>query len=86
MLLNYHIGSIVLGLLCIGVRERFGWGGIQAAGWSTTCVSAGSLDTTLTEPHPNSNTQQSKNNTANVVVQQHSRKLLKMGILMPETC
>jgi len=23
---------------------------------------------------------------ANVVVQQHSRKLLKMGILMPETC
>jgi len=30
--------------------------------------------------------QQSKNNTANVVVQQHSRKLLKMDILMPETC
>jgi len=29
---------------------------------------------------------QSKNNTANVVVQQHSRKLLKMDILMPETC
>jgi len=24
--------------------------------------------------------------SANVVVQQHSRKLLKMGILMPETC
>jgi hypothetical protein len=31
-------------------------------------------------PHPNSNTQQPKNNTANVVVQQHSRKLLKMDI------
>jgi len=43
-------------------------------------------DTTLAEPHPNSNTQQTKNVTANVVVQQHSRKLLKMGILMPETC
>jgi len=24
--------------------------------------------------------------SANVVVQQHSRKLLKMDILMPETC
>jgi len=37
-------------------------------------------------PHPNSNTQQIKNETTNVVVQQHSCKLLKMGILMPETC
>ena len=46
---------------------------------------AGSPDTTLAEPHHNSNTQQSKNNTANVVVQQHSRKLLKMDILLPET-
>ena len=35
--------------------------------------------------HPNSNTQQIKNETANVVVQQHSRKLLQMGILMPQT-
>jgi len=67
MLLNYHIGCIVLGLLRVGVRVRFG------------------PDTTLAEPHPNFNTQQSKNNTANVVVQQHSRKLLKMDILMPET-
>jgi len=77
MLLKYLIGSIVLGLLCVGVRVRFGWGGIRAAG---------SPDTTPAEPHPDSNTQQSKNNTANEVVQQHSRKLLKMGILMPETC
>ena len=41
-------------------------------------ASAGSPDTTLDEPHPNSNTQPSKNNTANVVFQQQSRKLLKM--------
>jgi len=47
---------------------------------------AGIPDTTLAEPHPNSDTQQSKNNTADVVVQQHSRKLLKMDILMSETC
>jgi len=77
VLLNYHIGCIVLGLLCVGVRVRFGWGGIRAAG---------SPDTTPAEPHPNSNTQQSKNNTANVIVQQHSRKLLKMDILIAETC
>ena len=49
-------------------------------------ASAGSPDSTLAELHPNSNTQQSKNNTANVVVQQHGCKLLKMDILMPETC
>jgi len=62
--------------------------------WTTTlavlfldcCVLELGCDSTLAEPHPNSNTQQSKNNTANVVVQQHSRKLLKMDILMPETC
>ena len=50
------------------------------------CASVGSLDTTLAKPRPNCNTQQIKNETANVAVQQHSRKLLNMGILMPETC
>ena len=56
---------------------RFGSVGIRAAG---------SPDTALDETHPNSNTQQSKKETANVVVQQHSGKLLKMDILMPDTC
>ena len=46
---------------------------------------AGNPDTTPAELHPNSNTQKSKNNTAIVVVQ-HSRKLLEMDILMPDTC
>jgi len=45
---------------------------------------SGTPGATLVEPHPNSNTQQIKNETANVVVQQHSRKLLKMGMLIPE--
>ena len=31
-------------------------------------------------------THRTKNNTANVVIQQNSRKLLMMGILMSETC
>jgi len=34
----------------------------------------------------NSNTHRTKNNTINVVIQQNSRKLLMMAILMSETC
>jgi len=34
----------------------------------------------------NSNTHRAKNNTINVVIQQNSRKLLMMDILMSETC
>ena len=37
-------------------------------------------------PHKISNTQRNKNKTTNVVIQQHSRKLLMMDILMSETC
>ena len=65
---------------CMGVVACVCVSGLRAE------ASADSPDTTLAEPHPNSNTQQSKNNSANVVVQQHIRKLLKMGILMPKTC
>ena len=31
MLLNYHIGCFFLGLLCVGVWVRIGYGGIRAA-------------------------------------------------------
>ena len=54
--------------------------------WSFCCASAGKPDTSPAEPHPYSNTRQTKNETANMVVQQHIRILLKMSILMPETC
>ena len=43
-------------------------------------------DTTPTQPHRNSNTHRTKKNTTNVVIQQNSRKLLMMDILMSETC
>ena len=87
MLLNCHIGCYVLGLLCVGVWVRLGWSGIRVAGRSTTCcASAGSPDASVAELLPNSNTQQTKNVTATVVVQQHSREILKMGIFMPKTC
>jgi len=47
---------------------------------------AGSPDTTLANRTQNPTHTKPRTNSANVVVQQHSRKLLKMGILMPGTC
>ena len=65
--------------------------------WITTLVvlfgvvsvlqaSACNTDTTPTQPNRNSNTHRTKNNTTSVVIQQNSRKLLMMDILMSETC
>jgi len=34
ILLNYQIGRIVLGLMCVGVSVWLGWSGIRVAGWS----------------------------------------------------
>ena len=70
--------------MCVGVSVWFVWSGIRVAGWST--ASACNTDTTPSQPHRNSNTHPTKNNTTNVVVQQNSRKLLMMDILMSETC
>ena len=33
ILLNYHIGRIVLGSMCVGVSVWFGWSGIRVAGF-----------------------------------------------------
>jgi len=49
-------------------------------------ASACNTDTTPNKPHLNSNTHRTKNNTTNVVIQQNSRKLLMIDILMSETC
>jgi len=49
-------------------------------------VEACNTDTTQTQPHQISNTQRTENNTTDVVIQQHSCKLLMMDILMSETC
>ena len=49
-------------------------------------ASACNTDTTPTQLHLNSNTHRTKNNTTNVIIQQNSRKLLKMDIWMSETC
>ena len=57
-----------------------------AATLHTSCAPACNTDTTQTQPYQISNTQQNKNKTTNVVIQQHSRKLLMADILMSETC
>jgi len=49
-------------------------------------ASACNTNTTPTQPHRNTNTHRTKNNTTNVVIQQNSPKLLMMDILMSETC
>jgi len=55
--------------------------------WSFSVVGLGwYLCSRLQLPHRNSNTHRTKNNMTNVVIQQNSRKLLMMDILMSETC
>jgi len=49
-------------------------------------ASACNTGTTQTQLHQISNTQQTENKTTDVVIQQHSRRLLMMDILMSETC
>jgi len=49
-------------------------------------AAACNTDITPTQPHRNCNTHRTKNNTTNSVIQQNSRKLLMMYILMSETC
>jgi len=51
-----------------------------------SCASACHTDTTPTQPHRNSNTHRTKNNTTNMLIQQNSRKPLMVAILMSETC
>jgi len=58
------------------------WVGVVSVLQAEVC----NTDTTPTQPHRISNTHRAKNNTTNVVIQQISRKILMMDILMSETC
>ena len=77
MLLNYHIGRLVLSSLCAG---NLVW--LVLSGARLACKTSA----TQNQPHQISNTQLTENKTTDVVIQQHSRKLLMMDILMSETC
>ena len=70
MLFNYHICRFVLGSLCVGDLVRL-------------------KPATRTPPKPShtkSPTHNEPRTLTDVVIQQHSRKLLMMDILMSETC
>ena len=86
MLLNYHIGRLVLSSLCVGELVRLVLGGVRFCRLKHNCASACNTGTTQTQPHQISNTQRTENKVTDVVIQQHSRKLLMMDILMSETC
>ena len=73
---------VVLFLVRCVLEFRCGWVGVVSVLHAEAC----NTDTTPTQPHRNSNTHRTKNNTTNVVIQQNSRKLLMMDILMSETC
>jgi len=69
---------------CRRVLEfRCGWVGVVSV---LQAASACNTDTTPNHLHWNCNTHRTKNNTTYVVIQQNSRKLMMMDILMSETC
>ena len=74
---------VVLFLVRYVLEFLCGWVGVVSV---LQAEAACNTDTTPTQPHRNSNTYRTKNNTTNVVTQQNSRKLLKMDILMSQTC
>ena len=69
MLMNYHIGRLVLSSLCVG---GFGAAGFELCSFCRLkqCF----------------NTHRTENKMTDVVIHQHSRKLLKMDILISEKC
>jgi len=58
----------------------------RVAGRSTVVLQTATRALLKTQPHQISNTRRTENKTTDVVIQQHSRKLLKMDILKSETC
>jgi len=80
----------VLVSMCVGVSVWLVWSGIRVTGRST--ASACNTDTTpFINSHPNPATPKlqhtsKEEHTTNVVIQQNSRRLLMMDVLMSETC
>ena len=78
MLMNYHIGRRVLSSLCVGA--------FAAAGIYYLVLQPAKRTPPNINRNKSSNTQRTENKTTDVVTHQHSRKLLKIDILMSETC
>ena len=74
---------------CCQVTKDLGWGltrSLHIPHEQNSCASACKTNITQNQPHQISNTQRTENKTTDVVIHQHSRKLLMMDILMSETC
>ena len=74
------ITLVVLFLVRCVLEFRCSWVGVVSVLQAEAC----NTDTTPTQLHRNSNTHRTKNNTTNVIIQQNSRKLLMMDILISE--
>ena len=77
--MNYHIGRLVLSSLCVGDLVRLVFSGARIG--DRSCASAYKTSITQNQSHQISNTLRTENKTIDVVIQQHSRKLLMMDIL-----
>ena len=78
------ITSVVLFSVCCVLGIWCGW--VWVVPVLQAEASAYNTGTIQTQQHQISNIQRNKNKTTDVVIQQHSRKLLMMDILMSETC
>ena len=83
MLMNYHIGSLVLSSLCVGA---FGAGGVRWCSFCRLKLQPAKRTPPNISRNKSSLMQRTENKTTDVVIQQHSRGLLKMDILISETC
>ena len=84
MLLNYHIVSFVLVSLYVGDFVRLSLSSILVA--DLCCSLQHRYYSNPTAPNLQHTAKKKKNKTTDVVINQHSRKLLMMDILMSETC
>ena len=66
LLLNYHIGRLVLTSLCAGDLEQLVLSGARISGWSNT-------GSTQKQPNQISNNQRTENKKTDVVIQQQSQ-------------
>ena len=74
---------VILFLVGCVLEFRCGWVGVVSMLHAEAQVV---LQPATRIPRRNTNTHRTKNNMTNVVIQQNSRKLLMMDILMSETC
>ena len=79
--MNYHIGRLFLSSLCVGAFI------VADIWWCSFCRLKPAKRTPPNISHnKSSNTQRTEKKTTDVVIHQHSLRLLKMDILISETC